>query len=130
MALRDMIDKAKSATDGLGDVAQAQLKGWLADFKKAATVLETFGFTIGKVGFGMGVLPEIHTSLVGSIDDIHEDRLQKLMEEHKGEELLVSLLKTLIWVRWGWAQLDVKKLHAVTLHVTLGLPPRVSAEVN
>src|SRR5262245_61826081 len=92
MALRDMIDKAKSATDGLGDLAQTQLKGWLADFKKAAAVLETFGFTIGKVGFGMGALPEIHTSLVGSIDDIHEDKLQKLMEEHKGEELLVSLL--------------------------------------
>jgi hypothetical protein len=129
MALKDVLDKAKSTTEGLGDLAQAKMKDWLADYKKAVAVLETFGFRVGTFTVGMGALPEIHTSLVGSIENIREDRLQAMIDEHKTEDVLVSLLKTLIWARWGWEQMELK-LTGVTLHVTLGVPPKVSAEIH
>src|SRR5262245_15565397 len=129
MALASLVDRVKNGTEGLGDLAQAKVKAWLEEFKKATTVLETFGFTVSKVSLGMGVLPEIHASLVGSIENIHEDRLRAMIDEHKSEEPLVSLLKTLIWTRWGWEHMDVK-LTGVTMHVTLGVPPRVSAEIH
>jgi len=129
MALKDMIDKAKSATEGLGDVAQAKVKDWIAEYKKAAAVLETLGFTVGRFTVGMGAFPELHTSLVGSIEKIREDHLRTMIDEHKTEELLVALLKTLIWARWGWEQMELK-LTGVTLHVTLGVPPKVSAEIH
>jgi hypothetical protein len=129
MGFKDMIDKAKSATEGLEDVAQAKLKDWLADYKKATTVLETLGFTVGQFTVAMGTFPELHTTLVGSIEKIHEDHLRAMIDEHKNEELLVALLKTLIWARWGWEQMELK-LTGVTLHVTLGIPPKVSAEIH
>ncbi len=129
MGLKDMIDKAKSATEGLGDLAQAKVKDWIAEYKKAAAVLETLGFTVGRFTVGMGAFPELHTTLVGSIEKIHEDHLRTMIDEHKNEELLVALLKTLIWARWGWEQME-SKLTGVTLHVTLGVPPKVSAEIH
>ncbi len=129
MGLKDMIDKAKSATEDLGDVAQAKVKDWIAEYKKAAAVLETLGFTVGRFTVGMGAFPELHTSLVGSIEKIREDRLRTMIDEHKTEELLVALLKTLIWARWGWEEMELK-LTGVTLHVTLGVPPKVSAEIH
>ena len=129
MGLKDMIDKAKSATEGLGDLAQAKVKDWIAEYKKAAAVLETLGFTVGRFTVGMGAFPELHTSLVGSIEKIREDKLRAMIDEHKTEELLVALLKTLIWARWGWEQME-SKLTGVTLHVTLGVPPKVSAEIH
>jgi hypothetical protein len=129
MALKDMIDKAKSATEDLGDLAQVKVKGWIAEYKKAAAVLETLGFTVGRFTVGMGAFPELHTSLVGSIEKIREDKLRTMIDEHKTEELLVALLKTLIWARWGWEQME-SKLSGVTLHVTLGVPPKVSAEIH
>ncbi len=129
MGLKDMIDKAKSATEGLGDLAQAKVKDWIAEYKKAAAVLETLGFTVGRFTVGMGAFPELHTSLVGSIEKIREDKLRTMIDEHKSEELLVALLKTLIWARWGWEQME-SKLTGVTLHVTLGVPPKVSAEIH
>jgi hypothetical protein len=129
MALKDMIDKAKSSTEDLGDLAQAKLKSWIAEYKKAAAVLETLGFTVGRFTVGMGAFPELHTSLVGSIEKIHEDKLRTMIDEHKTEGLLVALLKTLIWARWGWEQME-SKLGGVTLHVTLGVPPKVSAEIH
>jgi hypothetical protein len=129
MALMSMIDKAKGATEGLGDLAQAKVKDWLVDYKKAVAVLDTVGFTVGKFSVGMGALPEIHTSLVGSIENIREERLRAMIDEHKSEDLLVSLLRTLIWARWGWEQMELK-LTGVTLHVTLGVPPKLSAEIH
>ena len=51
-----------------------------------------------------------------------------MIDEHKSEELFIALLKTLIWARWGWEQMELK-LTGVTLHVTLGVPPKVSAEI-
>ncbi len=129
MGLKDMIDKAKSATEGLGDLAQAKVKDWIVEYKKAAAVLETLGFTVGRFTVGMGAFHELHTSLVGSIEKIREDRLRTMIDEHKTEELLVALLKTLIWARWGWEEMELK-LTGVTLHVTLGVPPKVSAEIH
>jgi hypothetical protein len=129
MTLTSLVDRVKNGTEGLGDLAQAKVQEWLAELKRATTVLETFGFTVGTLSVGMGALPEIHVSLMGSIEKIREDRLQAILDEHKGEELLVSLLKTLIWTRWAWEHVEVK-LTAVTLHVTLGVPPRLSAEIH
>jgi phage-related protein len=129
MALASLIDKVKSGTEGLGNLAQGKVEEWLAEFKKATTVLETFGFTVSKLSIGMGALPEIHASLVGSIQNIREDRLQAMIDEHKGEDLLVSLLKTLIWARWGWERMEVK-LTGVTLNVTLGVPPKLTTEIH
>jgi len=130
MGLLDVVDKARNATGGLGEIAEAQIKTWVADFKKSADLLETFGFSVGKFSFGMGALPEVHILLEGSIENIHEDRLRKMIDEHKTNEALVSLLKTLIWLRWAWEHMELKKLTGVTLHVTLGLPPKVSAELH
>lgn len=130
MALMSMIvDKAQGATEGVGDLARAKVKEWLTDYRKAAAVLETLGFTVGKFSVAMGALPEIHTSLVGSIENVREERLRAMIDEHKSEDLLVSLLRALIWARWGWEQME-SKLTAVTLHVTLGFPPKLSAEIH
>src|SRR5262249_48537377 len=121
MALTGLMDKVKVNTEGLADVAQAKVKEWITEFKNATALLETFGFTVSRFSIGMGALPEIHASLEGSIEHIREDRLRAMIDEHKNEELLVSLLKTLIWTRWGWEHMEIKKLTGVTLNVTLGI---------
>jgi hypothetical protein len=129
MALASLVDRVKNGAEGLGELAQGKVKDWLVEFKKATTVLETFGLTVSKFSIGMGALPEIHASLVGSIENIREDRLRAMIDEHKSDELLVSLLKALSWTRWGWEHMEVK-LTGVTLHVTLGIPPKISAEIQ
>ena len=129
MPLMDMIGKVKSATEGLGDTAQAKVKEWLDEYKKAIAVLETFGLRLEKFSVSMGMLPEIHTTLSGSIENIREDRLRTMLDEHKSDELLVSLLQALIWARGGWEQMELK-LTGITLHVTLGVPPKVSTEIH
>lgn len=107
------------------DITKGKLSEWLDEYKKATAVLETFGFTVGKVslGTGVGMLPEMHTSMSASIDNIREEKLRKMIEEHKAEALLVSLLNALIVTRWIWEHVELK-LKSVTPHVTLGVTPK------
>lgn len=129
MALKDLMGTIKGATEGLGDIAKGKVNEWLDEYKKAIAVLETFGFTVGTFTVGMGVLPEIHTSISGSIQNIREDGLKKLIDEHKADTLLVSLLNALIMARRFWEHVQLK-LTSVTLHVTLGVPPTIKVEVH
>ena len=73
-----LLDRAKAKTEGLGDLAKTKVLEWLDDYKEAATTLETFGFKVGKFSVSMGLIPELHTSFVGSVEDIHEDKLEKM----------------------------------------------------
>jgi hypothetical protein len=129
MGFKDLVGTIKGATEGLGDVAKGKVNEWVDEYKKAITVLETFGFTVGKFTVGMGVLPEINTSISGSIENIREDSLKKLIEEHQAETLLVSLLNALIMTRRLWEHMQLK-LTNVTLHITLGVPPTIRTELH
>lgn len=124
MALKDFMETLKGKTEGLADVAKVKVNEWLDEYKKAIAILEMLGFTVGKFTVGMGMLPEIHTSISGSIEDIREESLKKIIEEHKEETLLVSLLNALIMARRFWERAELK-LTGVTLDVTLGVPPNI-----
>jgi hypothetical protein len=128
MALKDLMGTLKEKTEGfVGDVAKGKVNEWLDEYKKAIAIMETFGFTVGKFTVGMGILPEIHTSISGSIENIREDRLKKMIEEHQAETLLVSLLNALITTRRFWEHVELK-LTSVTLDITLGVPPKINVE--
>ena len=129
MALKDFIETFKGRTEGLADVAKGKVSEWLDEYKKAVAVLERFGFTVGKFTVGMGILPEIHTSISGSIENIREENLKKMISEHQTETLLVSLLNALIMARRFWERAELK-LTGVTLDVTLGVPPNIKAHFH
>ncbi len=129
MALRDVMGEIKRQAEGLGDVAKGNVNEWLNQYKKAIVVLEKFGFTVGKFTVGMGILPEIHTSISGSIENIREDNLKKMIEEHRTETLLVSLLDALITAKRFWEHVELK-LTSVTLDVTLGVPPCIKVDFH
>lgn len=129
MALENLLARFKGKSLQLGEVAKGRVSEWLDEYKKASALLQTFGFSVGKFTVAMGILPEIHTSISGSIENIREDALHKMIEQHQGERLSVALLNTLITVRRLWERIE-SKLTGVTLHVTLGLPPKITAEVH
>jgi len=126
MALKDIIRKG---TEGLSDVAMDKISELLDEYKKAITLLETFGFTVGKFNVTMGLLPEIQTSISGLIENIRVNELKKMIEGHQGEALLVSLLKALIVTRQIWEHVELK-LKGFTLNVTLGASPKINVELQ
>ncbi len=125
MDLKDIFKKGK---EELICVGLGKMNEWLEDYKKALKVLETFGFTVGKLKVETGLPPTVQTSILGSIENIHTDELNKLIEEYQGEALLAALLKALVLTRQIWECLDLK-MTGVILKVTLGVPPKIDAEI-
>lgn len=129
MSLKDSLSKAKATAEEIGDSAQGKVYELLDEYKKASASLETFGYTIGKFTVGMGLLPEIHTSITGSIDNIHEDKIETMIAERSGEKLLTSLLKALLMAKKFSEYVDLR-LSNVTLYLTLGVPPKIRVEMG
>lgn len=129
MALKDLMTGLHIPTEVLDEATKGKVTTWLDEYKKAIATLETFGFTVGRFTVSMGILPEIHTSISGSIENIREDALRKLMDERQAEPLLVSMLKALITLRHFWEHVELK-LKSVTINVTLGLPPKIAVEAH
>jgi hypothetical protein len=125
MDLKDIFKKGK---EELICASLGKMSEYLDDYKKALMVMETFGFTVGKLKVETGLPPNVQTSILGSIENIQTDKLNKLIEEHQGEALLVALLKALVLTRQLWECLDLK-LTGVILKVTLGMPPKIDAEI-
>ena len=85
MALKDMRGKLTDATEGPEGVAMGKVYEWLDEYKKAAVIMETFGFTVKKFSIDMsrqfwghvelklaGVTLDVTLGLVPSID-VHLD---------------------------------------------------------
>ena len=128
MGFKDMVASVSGDAKGMLDLAGDKLMQWLDEYKKATQQLEAIGFKVGKMTVGMGALPEVHTSLVGEIDNVDVARLTVMMEEKKDDKLLVMLLKALVLAKKVHGHVD-STLKSVTLHATLGLPPSVSVEL-
>lgn len=129
MALRDVMGTIKEKAEELEAVTEGKVTEGLDECKKAIATLEAFGSTVGSLTVGMGILPEIRTSISGSIENIHEDELKKIIQAQPEEKLLVSLLDALVTAKRLWEHVQLK-LTSVTLNVTLGLPPKVTAEMR
>jgi hypothetical protein len=129
MGFKDMVAAVSADAKGVLDVAGDKLMQWLDEYKKATGQLEVLGFKVGNMTVGMGVLPEVHTSFIGEIDNVDVARLTTMMEQKKDDKLLVALIKALLMAKKVHGHVD-SKLKAVTLHATLGLPPSVSVELS
>jgi len=130
MALKDMMGSVKSATEGMADVARDKMGDWVEELKKANGILEALGFRVSKFTIAMGALPEVHSSVSGSMADVKEEELRKLAAEHVAETLLVSALNALITARKLWEHVELKNLNRVTLNMKLGVPPKVDVEIH
>ena len=129
MALKDLVSKVATKATAVGELAGDKLTEWMDDYKKATNTLETLGFEIGKFTIGMGLMPEVHTTLSGKIANIQKDRVEKLMQEHQDHSSTVTLLKGLLLAKRVSDHLE-GKLESVTLHITLGIPPSVNVELH
>ncbi len=129
MEFKSLVSRATSTAGAVGGMAEAKLIEWMDDYNQATATLKTLGFEIGKFTIGMGLLPEVHTTLTGKVSDIRKDRVELLMHEHHGHATTVTLLKGLLLARQVADHVQ-GALESVTLHVTLGLPPSVNVELH
>jgi len=105
------LDKINEMLDGLND---------------GLPKIKALGLSVKDFRVGQGAIPDITIKLAGSIDAIDPGKIQKIIDEHPDEKILVTTLKALqsaSHMKDRLSALDFKGLEA---ELTLALPPSIS----
>lgn len=114
---------AKAMLEG----AISKIDPLLNDYKSATKKIEGLGFRVGKMTVSLGLLPVVHTSLIGEVANVDTARLSTMKEENKEDKVFVTLAEALILAKEIHGRIE-SKLESMTLNVTLGIPPSVSVD--
>ena len=135
MVLGKGLDKLKDKKDiaaDLGKKASESVGEMLNELKNALSIFQTLGFRAEKLkmgGIGVG-LPEMSTSIQGSVQNIQTEKINELSEQHKDNKLITMMLGALIKVKEISDHLDVGNLKGVRLNVKLGAMPKISIDLQ
>lgn len=121
MAAEKVADSGAAATEKLNEM--------LDDYRAAVDHLRKFGFEVGRFQVGMGILPEVQTSISGSIARVEEDEMRALAEQSADRRLLAGIARALVAAKEFRKRVDIE-YDSVTVDVKLGLPPRISFDLH
>jgi len=133
MAFNNFMKKVSDAKDkvaGLTVESSAQIMQWLEEYKKTMVSLQVFGLSVGKIRVTAGILPEISTTIRGSLNNIDQNQVQKMLEEKHEEKLLTAILSALLTLTKVREVIEMKVLNDILIEVSLGIPPRVSIDLQ
>ena len=133
MPFDNLLSKALDAKDKVLDItvqSSEQMGALLDEYKLALQTLQSFGFSVGKVRVSAGLLPEISTTVKGSLQALDASRVKELLESNRERKLLVSILPALLTVTKLREIVDLSGLRDVIIGITLGIPPKVSIDLE
>ncbi len=127
---QQMLGTVQGGTTVLTAAAQEKVNSLLADYKEVIELLKQLGIKVDnfQVTTGVGV-PQITTSLSGSIGEIKADEIETMIESKSENKLLCLMLKPLLTVK-GVQEKSLSELDDVTINVALGLPPKVTVNLS
>jgi hypothetical protein len=128
--LTDKLTKGIGSNEKLAGLLDEKINMLLGEYSQAVSTLQTLGLVVGKIRVEMGLLPQVSTTIRGSINDLDPEKIQKLLDSNPDKKLLnaiLSALQTLVRIR---QVVDLKNSKDVVLDVTLGVPPKVSAQLE
>lgn len=109
--------------------AQEQFNAVLNEYQNVLPVAESLGMSVGSFEVHMGVLPEVRTSLVGLLDKINNESVQKLITENQSNKLLMLILNSLLVTKELQQRLNISNLKGIVVDIKLGVPPNVSVHL-
>jgi hypothetical protein len=131
--LTEKLTKVKegiASNEKLAGLLDEKINMLLAEYSQAVSALQALGLTVGKIRVEMGLLPQVSTTIRGSINDLDPENIQQLLHANPDKKLLNAILSALLTLVRIREVVDLKSSNDVVLDVTLGVPPKVSAELQ
>lgn len=127
----DLKDRAEEQASELSSIAEDKIDELLDEFKRILPMMEQLGLTVNSFDIEAGVLPKVQTSLLGSIQNLNNETVEKVIAENEDNKLLTTILKAIIMAKKVHERLEdayISILKDIVVDVQLGLPPKVSVK--
>ena len=90
---------------------------------------EELGLSVASFDIEAGILPQVKTSLVGSIDNINNEVVERIIAEHESNKLLAAVLNAVLMTKNIHQKLEgayISVLKDLVIDIKLGVPPSIS----
>lgn len=126
---KNISNKAQEKAAEVGAAAQQQIDGIIDEFNAMLPFAEELGLSVASFDIEAGLLPQVKTSLVGSIDSINNEAVERIISEHQSNKLLVGVLNAVLMTKNIHQRLNgayISVLKDLVIDIKLGVPPSIS----
>ncbi len=127
--VKGVADQIQEQAAGIASAAQEQFNAVLEEYQKVIPIAESLGLKIGSFNIDMGVLPEIKTSLIGSVDLIQKEAVESMIATHQSNKILVTILNALLITKDLQEKWHITNMKDIVVNIKLGVPPAISVHL-
>lgn len=124
-----VIDQVQDQTTEMAAVAQEKINLILEEYQKFLPYAEQLGLKVEGFSIEAGVLPQIKTSLRGSIDNIKNEMIEQIKSENQNNKLLIAVLNAILLAKKCNDKLEsayISIFKDIIVDIKLGIPPSIS----
>jgi len=121
----DKLGKIASSAGTVMDAGVDKVHEVLREFNETMPTIKALGLSVRNISFGMGLVPEVSATLIGSIDALEQAKIDDLLKKHKDNKTTTLILEALKTASNLKDQLGDLGMRGVKVDVKLGLPPKI-----
>ena len=122
-------DQVQEQTSEMAAIAQEKINLILEEYQRFLPYAEELGLEVNSFSIEAGVLPQIKTSLKGSVDNINEEAIERIKSENDRNKLLITVLDSILLAKKCNEKLEsvyISILKDIIIDIKLGIPPAIS----
>lgn len=129
MVFKKIASQAQGKAAEMSSAAQEKIDALIDEFNDMLPFVEELGLSVASFDIEAGLLPQIKTSLVGSIDNIKDETVERIIAEHEANKLLITVLNAILMAKKIHQRLEgayISVLKDLVIDIKLGVPPSIS----
>ena len=124
----DIKDKVTSVTETISDLKEGgrdKFFNYVNNLSDIIPIIATTGYRLKGVDIEISLPPGISMQF-SKVENISKEKINEIMEANKDNELLKSIIKSLVMADELHNKIKMGNLQLTTINVNLTLPPKVS----
>ncbi len=129
MVFKKIANQAQETAAGVSAAAEEKIDAIIDEFNKFMPFAEELGLSMASFNIEAGLLPQIKTTLIGSIDNINNEAVERIIAENDNNKLLTAVLKAILMAKSVHERLEgayISVLKDLVIDIKLGVPPSIS----
>jgi len=117
-----------AAADAVG-AGMEKAQEIMRDFNDTIPTIRALGLSVRNISFGMGIVPEIAATLIGSVEALDREKIDELLQLHQKNRTAVFVLEALKTTSNLKDQLSQFGIRGIKVDLKLGVPPKVEVSL-
>lgn len=115
----------KDQLTGLSESAKEKTYAVIEDWMKIFPDLQEYGLVITSFGMELSLNPALEVELKGKVSDFTDEKIEKILEENKGNRSLTSVISTIKTTLGLYKKAGDLPAKPLFVKLNIGVPPRV-----